>query len=135
MLSPAPVGLLASPSALCASRPACPLAAAALAPPRRRQVILLFPTAFWSDELDMFGHVAGEGEDRGEAFLFYSYTHISGGALLVALYSGGLQGGARLGWSSGFSAEGRQSPACCRQWPPAVVLNGTDASMGGLQPA
>jgi hypothetical protein len=61
------------------------------------QVILLFPSAFWGDKLDMFGHVAGSREERGEAFLFYSYTHISGGALLVGLCSGGWVGGA-LGW-------------------------------------
>ncbi|KAI3430663.1 hypothetical protein D9Q98_005255 [Chlorella vulgaris] len=52
------------------------------------KVILLFPAPFWGDQLDMFGHVAEEGADRGEAFLFYSYTHISGGALLIALCSG-----------------------------------------------
>lgn len=56
------------------------------------QVILLFPAPFWGDQLDMFGHVAEEGADRGEAFLFYSYTHISGGALLIALCSGGRKG-------------------------------------------
>ncbi|KAL4451265.1 hypothetical protein ABPG77_009337 [Micractinium sp. CCAP 211/92] len=52
------------------------------------KVIMLFPTAFWGDALDMFGHLAGNGDDRGEAFLFYSYAHISGGALLIALCSG-----------------------------------------------
>ena len=59
------------------------------------QVILLFPHAFWGDQLDMFGHVAEMREERGEAFLFYSYTHISGGALLVGLCSGG------QGWAEG----------------------------------
>lgn len=56
---------------------------------------MLFPTVFWGDDLDMFGHLAEASEDRGEAFLFYSYAHVSGGALLVALCSG--EGGARPG--------------------------------------
>ena len=63
------------------------------------QVILLFPSVFWGDQLDMFGHVAGSREERGEAFLFYSYTHISGGALLVGLCAGGWMGW--LGWVGG----------------------------------
>jgi hypothetical protein len=58
----------------------CPLAAP--------QVILHFPSVFWGDELDMFGHVANSAQERGEAFLFYSYAHLSGGALLVALCAG-----------------------------------------------
>lgn len=56
------------------------------------QVILLFPFAFWSETLDMFGHVADSEEDRGEAFLFYSYANISGGALLIGLVAGAQTG-------------------------------------------
>ena len=51
------------------------------------KVILLFPTAFWGD-VDMFGRVAQNPEERGEAYLFYSYAGISGGALLIALFAG-----------------------------------------------
>lgn len=54
------------------------------------QILLLFPETFWGTAYDMFGRV-GEGRaDRGEAFLFYSCAHISGGALLIALCAGKL---------------------------------------------
>lgn len=52
------------------------------------KVIMLFPHAFWGEENDMFGHVAEDGSERGEAFLFYSYAGISGGAQLTALVCG-----------------------------------------------
>ena len=44
----------------------------------RLQVAMLFPHSFWGG-LDMFGHIAPCVARRGEYFLFYSYTHISGG--------------------------------------------------------
>ena len=50
---------------------------------------MLFPYAFWSDKIDMFGRVADAEDERGEAFLFYSYANISGGALLIGLVAGG----------------------------------------------
>lgn len=37
----------------------------------------------------MFGRVAEGAEGRGEAFLFYSYASIAGGALLIGLVAGG----------------------------------------------
>ncbi|GAB4819993.1 hypothetical protein N2152v2_007039 [Parachlorella kessleri] len=52
------------------------------------KVIMLFPYAFWSDKIDMFGRVADAEEERGEAFLFYSYANIAGGALLIGLVAG-----------------------------------------------
>jgi monoamine oxidase len=52
------------------------------------KVILMFPKVFWSEDEDMFGHVAEDPASRGEAFLFYSYAHISGGAQLTALIAG-----------------------------------------------
>ena len=51
------------------------------------QVVMLFPRSFWGG-LDMFGRIAPSVDQRGEFFLFYSYTHISGGALLAALVAG-----------------------------------------------
>ena len=39
---------------------------------------MLFPHSFWGG-LDMFGRIAPCVAHRGEYFLFYSYTHISGG--------------------------------------------------------
>jgi hypothetical protein len=69
-------------------------------PPRKRaavsrlgfgqleKVVLLFPEAFWGDGEDMFGHVATDPSCRGEAFLFYSYAGLSGGAVLTALCAG-----------------------------------------------
>lgn len=50
------------------------------------KVALLFPIMFWPS--DMFGRVAHQPANRGEAYLFYSYAHCSGGALLVALIAG-----------------------------------------------
>ena len=49
--------------------------------------MLLFPVAFWGAP-DMFGRTAPSAADRGEFFLFYSYAHISGGAVLAALVAG-----------------------------------------------
>jgi monoamine oxidase len=50
------------------------------------KVALLFPNMFWPS--DMFGRVAHHPSNRGEAYLFYSYAHCSGGALLVTLIAG-----------------------------------------------
>ncbi|KAK9814743.1 hypothetical protein WJX72_010741 [[Myrmecia] bisecta] len=52
------------------------------------KVVLLFPYVFWQTTLDMFGRVAETTSERGEFFLFYSYAHIAGGPLLIALVSG-----------------------------------------------
>lgn len=54
------------------------------------KVILLFPNAFWakSSDLDMFARVPESTETRGEFFLFYSFKHTSGGAVLTALVAG-----------------------------------------------
>lgn len=49
---------------------------------------MLFPEVFWGEKNDMFGHVNESTIDRGKYFLFYSYAHISGGALLIALVAG-----------------------------------------------
>ena len=45
---------------------------------------MLFPHSFWGG-LDMFGRIAPCVAHRGEYFLFYSYTHISGGASTVPI--------------------------------------------------
>ena len=45
---------------------------------------MLFPHSFWGG-LDMFGRIAPCVAHRGEYFLFYSYTHISGGEPTVSL--------------------------------------------------
>eukprot|EP00898_Chlorokybus_atmophyticus_P002585 jgi/Chlat1/3327/Chrsp22S03478 len=52
------------------------------------KVALLFPTCFWGDDIDMLGHMAEEGERRGEFFLFYSYARTAGAPLLIALVAG-----------------------------------------------
>ncbi len=49
--------------------------------PRLSQVVMLFPRPFWPVDADMFGRVADTTAERGEFFLFYSYTHVCGRAL------------------------------------------------------
>ncbi|KAJ6811718.1 lysine-specific histone demethylase 1-like protein 1-like [Iris pallida] len=52
------------------------------------KVAMLFPHDFWGGEIDTFGHLTEESSQRGEFFLFYSYSSVSGGPLLVALVAG-----------------------------------------------
>ncbi|CAK7346068.1 unnamed protein product [Dovyalis caffra] len=52
------------------------------------KVALLFPYNFWGGEIDTFGHLTEDSSMRGEFFLFYSYSSVSGGALLIALVAG-----------------------------------------------
>ncbi|KAL8142489.1 hypothetical protein V2J09_015521 [Rumex salicifolius] len=52
------------------------------------KVAMLFPYDFWGGEIDTFGHLCEDPSMRGEFFLFYSYTSVSGGPLLVALVAG-----------------------------------------------
>ncbi|KAI3458934.1 hypothetical protein Pfo_015597 [Paulownia fortunei] len=52
------------------------------------KVALLFPHAFWGTDLDTFGHLSDHPSRRGEFFLFYSYTTVAGGPLLIALVAG-----------------------------------------------
>jgi len=52
------------------------------------KIILLFPYAFWSDSVDTFGYLGQDTTSRGEFFLFYSYSTVSGGALLIGLVAG-----------------------------------------------
>lgn len=52
------------------------------------KVAMLFPYNFWGGEIDTFGHLSEDPERRGEFFLFYSYSSVSGGPLLVALVAG-----------------------------------------------
>ncbi|XP_057527251.1 lysine-specific histone demethylase 1 homolog 1 [Amaranthus tricolor] len=52
------------------------------------KVAMLFPYNFWGGELDTFGHLSEDPSRRGEFFLFYSYSSVSGGPLLVALVAG-----------------------------------------------
>lgn len=52
------------------------------------KVALLFPYNFWGGELDTFGHLTEDSSRRGEFFLFYSYSSVSGGPLLIALVAG-----------------------------------------------
>ena len=42
------------------------------------QVVMLFSRPFWPVDADMFGRVAETTAERGEFFLFYSYTHVCG---------------------------------------------------------
>lgn len=52
------------------------------------KVAILFPYNFWGGDIDTFGHLTEDPSMRGEFFLFYSYSSVSGGALLVALVAG-----------------------------------------------
>ncbi|XP_022769326.1 lysine-specific histone demethylase 1 homolog 1 isoform X2 [Durio zibethinus] len=52
------------------------------------KVAMLFPYNFWGGEIDTFGHLTEDSSMRGEFFLFYSYSAVSGGPLLVALVAG-----------------------------------------------
>lgn len=52
------------------------------------KVAMLFPHDFWGGEIDTFGHLTEDSSQRGEFFLFYSYSSVSGGPLLVALVAG-----------------------------------------------
>ncbi|ONK74084.1 uncharacterized protein A4U43_C03F2610 [Asparagus officinalis] len=52
------------------------------------KVVMLFSHDFWGGEIDTFGHLTEDSSQRGEFFLFYSYSSVSGGPLLVALVAG-----------------------------------------------
>ncbi|CAN0927357.1 Lysine-specific histone demethylase 1 homolog 1 [Linum grandiflorum] len=52
------------------------------------KVALLFPYDFWGGEIDTFGHLTEDSNMRGEFFLMYSYSSVSGGPLLIALVAG-----------------------------------------------
>ncbi|KAG4992019.1 Lysine-specific histone demethylase 1-like 1 [Glycine soja] len=52
------------------------------------KVAILFPYNFWGGDIDTFGHLTEDLSMRGEFFLFYSYSSVSGGPLLVALVAG-----------------------------------------------
>ena len=52
------------------------------------KVAMLFSHDFWGGEIDTFGHLTEDSSQRGEFFLFYSYSSVSGGPLLVALVAG-----------------------------------------------
>ncbi|XP_076954050.1 lysine-specific histone demethylase 1 homolog 1-like [Bidens hawaiensis] len=52
------------------------------------KVAILFPYDFWGGEIDTFGHLSDKTDKRGEFFLFYSYSSVSGGPLLIALVAG-----------------------------------------------
>ncbi|KAK9167025.1 hypothetical protein Scep_002216 [Stephania cephalantha] len=52
------------------------------------KVAMLFPYDFWGGSIDTFGHLTEDSCMRGEFFLFYSYSSVSGGPLLVALVAG-----------------------------------------------
>jgi monoamine oxidase len=52
------------------------------------KVAMLFPHNFWGGDIDTFGHLTEDQSMRGEFFLFYSYSSVSGGPLLVALVAG-----------------------------------------------
>ncbi|GMI91383.1 LYSINESPECIFIC HISTONE DEMETHYLASE 1C, ARABIDOPSIS LYSINE-SPECIFIC HISTONE DEMETHYLASE [Hibiscus trionum] len=52
------------------------------------KVAMLFPYNFWGGDIDTFGHLTEDPSMRGQFFLFYSYSAMSGGPLLVALVAG-----------------------------------------------
>ncbi|KAJ1384318.1 Winged helix-like DNA-binding domain superfamily [Sesbania bispinosa] len=52
------------------------------------KVAMLFPYNFWGGNIDTFGHLTEDLSMRGEFFLFYSYSSVSGGPLLIALVAG-----------------------------------------------
>ncbi|XP_038711213.1 protein FLOWERING LOCUS D-like isoform X1 [Tripterygium wilfordii] len=52
------------------------------------KVAMLFPYVFWETDLDTFGHLTDDASTRGEFFLFYSYSPVAGGPLVIALVAG-----------------------------------------------
>lgn len=52
------------------------------------KVAMVFPFAFWGEELDTFGCLNKDRCKRGEFFLFYSYHTVSGAPVLIALVAG-----------------------------------------------
>lgn len=52
------------------------------------KVAILFPYDFWGGDIDTFGHLTDNPNTRGEFFLFYSYSAVAGGPLLLALVAG-----------------------------------------------
>lgn len=52
------------------------------------KVVMLFPRVFWDTNLDTFGHLEEDPNNRGAYFMFYSYAAVAGGPLLVALVAG-----------------------------------------------
>nr|DAD41099.1 TPA_asm: hypothetical protein HUJ06_015422 [Nelumbo nucifera] len=52
------------------------------------KVAMLFPYDFWGGGIDTFGHLSEDSSMRGEFFLFYSYSSVAGGPLLIALVAG-----------------------------------------------
>ncbi|XP_077237340.1 lysine-specific histone demethylase 1 homolog 1-like, partial [Tasmannia lanceolata] len=52
------------------------------------KVAMLFPHEFWDGGIDTFGHLTENTSKRGEFFLFYTYSSLSGGPLLVAMVAG-----------------------------------------------
>ncbi|CAH1449900.1 unnamed protein product [Lactuca virosa] len=52
------------------------------------KVAMVFPYVFWGEDVDTFGCLNRNSENRGEFFLFYSYHTVSGGSVLVALVAG-----------------------------------------------
>ncbi|WOG92014.1 hypothetical protein DCAR_0311270 [Daucus carota subsp. sativus] len=52
------------------------------------KVAMLFTHVFWGEDLDTFGSLSENSNERGKYFLFYSYHTVSGGPVLVALVAG-----------------------------------------------
>lgn len=52
------------------------------------KVAMLFSNVFWGEDLDTFGVLSENSNERGKYFLFYSYHTVSGGPVLVALVAG-----------------------------------------------
>lgn len=52
------------------------------------KVAMVFSHVFWGEDLDTFGSLRENSNERGKYFLFYSYHTVSGGPVLVALVAG-----------------------------------------------
>lgn len=52
------------------------------------KVAMVFSHVFWGEDLDTFGSLSENSNERGKYFLFYSYHTVSGGPVLVALVAG-----------------------------------------------
>lgn len=85
--------------------------------PRRAQLVLLFPHAFWGRDLDLLAHVSEDKTDSGLFFLFYAFHEqlAGGGAVLGALVSGArprarsvrAQDARRTRWCAGMLGKAR----------------------------
>ncbi|KAK6121212.1 hypothetical protein DH2020_045038 [Rehmannia glutinosa] len=88
VLCTVPLGVLKKEQSICADLPQRKKMRLRLGFGLLNKVAILFPYDFWGGEIDTFGHLTDDPNMRGEFFLFYSYSSVAGGPLLIALVAG-----------------------------------------------